>query len=105
MNSVILIGNLTRDPKTAKTSNNTVKCDFTIAVNVGENTSYIPVVAWRKNAENCGQYLKKGNKVAVRGSLQIRNYTNTEGDTKTIAEVVADSVEFLTPKSETTEAK
>jgi single-strand DNA-binding protein len=105
MNKVILIGNLTRDPETTKTPNDVSICKFSIAVNRdysdnegNRETDYFNIVVWRGKAENCGKYLKKGSKVGVVGRLQNRSYEDNEGTKRTITEIVADDVEFLTPK-------
>ena len=106
MNSVILIGNLTRDPEIryAKGNSQTAICNFTIAVNDRrknpqtqeweDNPSFIPVVAFGKQAENCGKYLAKGRKVAVNGKIQTGSYEK-EGRTVYTTQVIANSVEFL----------
>ena len=80
MNKVFLIGNLTRDPEISETNSGVSVCHFGIAVNRnyssgdGERqTDFFNVTAWRGLAENVGKYCKKGNKVAVTGSIQIRN--------------------------------
>ena len=80
MNSVVLIGNLTRDPELryASGGNQTAVCRFTIAVNdgFGENkrTSFIPIVVFGKPAENCDRYLQKGSKVCINGRIQTGSY-------------------------------
>lgn len=58
------------------------------------------MVAWRGLGENCAKYLTKGRKVAVSGTLQTRNYEDKQGNKRTAFEVVADDVEFLTPRGE-----
>ena len=101
MNSVILIGNLARDPELRYSTgmNQTAICNFTVAVNDGygerQQTSFIPIVVFGKQAENCERYLAKGRKVAVNGRIQVRNYTNREGNKVYVTEVVANNVEFL----------
>ncbi|MBP5466948.1 MAG: single-stranded DNA-binding protein, partial [Clostridia bacterium] len=62
-------------------------------------TDFFNIAVWRGRAENCGKYLKKGNKVAVVGSLQNRSYEDKDGIKRNITDVVASEVEFLTPKS------
>lgn len=105
MNKIILIGNLTRDPEMKTIAQGTSVCEFTLAVSrkfksadgtVG--TDFINIVAWRQLADACSKYLSKGKKVCVVGSLQIRNYEAKDGSKRKAAEVVADDVEFLTPK-------
>lgn len=107
MNKCVLVGNLTRDPEHTVTANGISVCRFTIAVNrnytgsSGEREAdFINIVTWRGLADNCGKYLTKGNKVAVSGSIQTRNYEDKEGNKRYSTEVVADDVEFLTPRGE-----
>ena len=107
MNKCVLVGNLTRDPELSTTANGISLCRFSIAVNRsyansnGEREAdFINIVAWRGLAENCGKYLTKGNKVAVSGSIQTRNYEDKDGNKRYATEVVADDVEFLTPRGE-----
>ncbi len=103
LNQVVLIGRLVRDPELKYTAGNGVAvATFTLAVDrpfknaEGEREAdFIPIVTWRKLAENCAQYLKKGSQVAVTGRLQIRSYEDKEGVRRKIAEIVADNVRFL----------
>lgn len=103
MNKVFLIGNLTRDPELSETSTNIAVCRFSIAVNRpyqegGQRVAdYFNIVAWRGQAENCGKYLAKGRKVAIVGVLQNRTYEDRDGNNRTVTEVVANEVEFLSP--------
>jgi len=98
-NKVFLIGNLTRDPELRYTPSGIPVSRFTVAVNrVGskENEAdFIPVVAWRRLAEICGEYLKKGSPVALDGKLQVRSYKGKNGEQKTSVEVVADNMQML----------
>ena len=103
MNSVILIGNLTRDPELRYSTgqNQTAVCRFTVAVNDGfgdrQRTSFIPIVVFGKTAENCDRYLKKGSKVCVNGKIQTGSYEK-DGRTVYTTEVIANNyggVEFL----------
>lgn len=110
MNSVILIGNLTKDPEVNTTPSGINYCSFNIAVKrkfkneAGEyDVDFIPIMAWRTQADNCGKYLKKGSKVAVNGSLQTRTYEAEDGTKRFITEVVANSVEFLNTKTNNSE--
>lgn len=105
MNKVFLIGNLTRDSELTETSSGISLCRFTIAVNRnygsadGERkTDFFNVVAWRGLGENVARYAKKGNKVAVSGSIEMRNYEDSEGVKRVAIDIVAQDVEFLTPK-------
>jgi single-strand DNA-binding protein len=106
MNKVILIGNLTRDPELTETPSGVAVCRFAIAVSRDyanadgtRETDFFNITVWRGRAENCGRYLKKGNKVAVIGSLQNRSYEDKDGVKRTVTDVVANEVEFLTPKN------
>lgn len=108
MNRIILIGNLTKDPELNVTTSGISVCRFTVAVarrfanaDGTRTTDFINIVAWRELAENCNKYLKKGNKCAVSGYLQSRSYENKDGVKVLVWEVVADEVEFLTPKQAT----
>ena len=107
MNKVFLIGNLTRDPESNTVSTGVSVCRFSIAVtrryagaDGNRETDFISIVAWRGLADNCAKYLKKGNKVAVCGTLQTRSYENKEGVKVNVFEIVADEVEFLTTKAQ-----
>ena len=97
MNKVVLIGNLTRDPDVRNTQSGVSVCTFTLAVQsrYKETADFINVVAWRGIAETCGRYLKKGSKVCVCGALQSRSYEARDGSKRTVVEVIADEVEFL----------
>lgn len=105
MNKVILIGNLTRDPELTETPSGVAVCRFAMAIsrdyaNADGNreTDFFNITVWRGKAENCGKYLRKGNKVAICGSLQNRSYEDKDGIKRTVAEIIASEVEFLTPK-------
>ena len=104
MTKVFLIGNLTRDPELTETAAGVPVCRFSVAVNRrvdGEQTAdFYNVTAWRKTAEAVAQYTKKGNKIAVYGDLQIRQYEDRSGIKRTSVDVTAQDVEFLTPKQE-----
>ncbi len=106
MNKVILVGNLTRDPELTETPSGVAVCRFAIAVSRDyasadgtRETDFFNITVWRGRAENCGKYLKKGNKVAVVGSLQTRSYEDKDGIKRNVTDIVASEVEFLTPKS------
>ena len=105
MNKVFLIGNLTRDPELSETNSGIAVCRFSMAVNrrraSGEDsqTDFFNVTAWRGLAETVARYCKKGHKVAVSGTIQIRQYEDRDGQKRTGVDVIADEVEFLTPKS------
>lgn len=106
MNKVFLIGNLTRDPEVTTTASGVNVCRFAIAVNRGyasrdgeRQTDFFNVTAWRELGDRVAQYQKKGNKVAVTGSIQIRNYEDNQGVKRTAVDIIAQDVEFLTPRS------
>ena len=102
MNSVVLIGRLTRDPEVRYTSGSQMAvCTFTIAIDrvsrQGEEkkTDFPRITVFGKQAENCERFLKKGRLVGVQGRLQTGSYTNKDGATVYTTDVVADRVEFL----------
>ena len=102
MNSVVLIGRLTRDPETRYTSGSQMAvCSFTIEIDrvtrQGEEkkTDFPRITVFGKQAENCDRFLKKGRLVGVQGRLQTGSYTNKDGATVYTTDVVADRVEFL----------
>ena len=107
MNKALLVGNLTRDPELTTTPNGISVCRFTVAVqrrfanSDGEREAdFINCVAWRGLADNVAKYVKKGKKVSVVGSIQTRNYEAQDGTKRYITEVIAEDVEFISPRSE-----
>lgn len=108
MNKAIIIGNLTKDPESRVTQSGLSVCSFTVAINrnFGEKkeVDYIPVVTWRGLADNCAKFLAKGRKVGVSGRIQTRSYDANDGTKRYVTEIVADDVEFLTPKNATDSA-
>ena len=105
MNKVILIGNLTRDPELTETSGGVQICRFAIAVSRnyagpdGERkTDFFNCTAWRGLGETVNRYAKKGNKVCVVGSIELRNYEDSQGQKRTAVDIIAQDVEFLTPR-------
>lgn len=107
MNKCHFIGNLCADPELRTTPTGISVCTFRIAVNRrfkdadgNQQTDFIPVTCWRQLADLCGKYLSKGKKVAISGSLQSRSYEDKSGQRRTAYDVVADEVEFLSPKGE-----
>ena len=103
MNQFFFIGNLTKDPEVRTTNAGIKVCNFTIAINRrmknnGEQqTDFFNIVAWRQLAELCERYLSKGKKVAITGSIQMRNYEDKNGIKRTAVDFLADEVEFLSP--------
>ena len=107
MNRVFLIGNLTRDPEFNTTPNGVALCKFSIAVSrrfSQDEADFFNIVTWRATAENCQKFLQKGNKVAIVGSIQTRTYEAQDGTKRTAVDVVADEVQFLTPKGESSQS-
>lgn len=105
MNVTILVGNLTRDPELRMTQSQTAVCSFTLAVTrkyksaSGEREAdFIPCVAWRKTAELINQYVRKGHRLGVVGSIQTRSWDADDGTRRYVTEVVVDEIEFLQPK-------
>ena len=102
INRVNISGNLTRDPELRTTSGGVSVCSFGLAVNRRRKTEGQPdvdffnVSAWRQMGENCARYLRKGSKACVIGTLQIRTYDAQDGTKRTVVDVEASDVEFLT---------
>lgn len=110
MNKVILIGNLSKPPELRTTNNGTSVCTFSIAVNRkykaqdgSQITDFFDIVVWRQLADLCAKWLEKGKKVAVVGELQNRSYDAKDGTKRHVTEIVANEIEFLTPKGESKE--
>ena len=100
MNKVILVGRLAQDPEVRYTASGKAVASFNLAINrfssgQGQNADFIPIVAWEKLAETCGNNLTKGQRVLVDGRLQIHSYEANDGQKRRVAEVVAQSIEFL----------
>ena len=109
LNRVLLIGNLTKDPELRYTPSGTPVANLRLAVNSAfkdqagqrkEDTCFVTVVVWSKQAELCNQYLKKGRLVFIEGRLIYRSW-EAEGKTRSTMEVRADRVQFLGPPSGT----
>lgn len=105
MNKVILIGNLTRDPELTETNSGIKVCRFAIAVTRNytgsdgdRKTDFFNCVAWRGLGETVARYAHKGNKIGVSGSIELRNYEDNEGVKRTAVDIVAQDIEFLTPR-------
>lgn len=104
LNRATLIGNVTRDPEVRTTTQGTNVATFSVATNlrwVGANgerqdkTEYHNVVTWRKLAEICAQYVKKGSKIYIEGRLQTRSWDDAQGQKHWRTEIVADNVILL----------
>jgi single-strand DNA-binding protein len=107
LNKIMLIGNLGRDPELSYLTDGTAVARFSLAVNrtyktasgdKREETEWFNIVAWRSLAERSNQYLRKGSKVYVEGRLTQRKYTDKNGVERTSIEVVANDLQFLSPK-------
>ena len=102
LNNCIIMGRLTRDPELRRTGTGTAVTSFTLAVDRDYNpkdgsekeVDFIDCNAWRSTAEFVNKYFTKGSMAIVSGRLQIRNWTDKEGNKRRNAEIVADSVYF-----------
>lgn len=110
MNKVYLIGNLTRDPELSTTTSGISVCRLSIAVQRRFNNAegnrdvdFFNVSAWRGTADNCAKFLKKGNKIAVSGSIQTRTYDKNDGTKGFSVDIIADEVEFLQSRNDNSE--
>ena len=104
-NKATLIGRLVKDPDVRYTPSGIPVARFTVAINRPvrnkENkpmADFIRVVAWRRLAEICSQYIFKGKLIAVEGRLQVEKYERSEGQKESIYEVVADNIQMLDKK-------
>ena len=108
LNKIFLMGRLTRDPELRRTGSGTAVVSFSLAVDrdfksqSGEKeTDFIDIVAWRNIAEFVSKYFTKGRMAVVEGRLQIRDWTDKEGNKRRSSEVVADSIYFGDSKKDT----
>lgn len=105
INLCVLIGRTTRDIELRRTGNGTAVASFTLAVNRdfktndGQEADFIQCVAWKKTAELLEQYVHKGDRIAVNGSIRSRNYEDSHGRTVYVTEVLVNHVEFLETKN------
>lgn len=107
MNRVFLIGRITKDLELKATPQGKSVCQFTLAVNrkhKNENgeteADFINCIVWDKQAENLVRYQKKGNQIAIEGTIRTRVYVNDKQEKKYITEVLVNSLEYLEPKKE-----
>ena len=107
MNHVSMIGRLTKIPDIRQTNTGKNVCSFTLAVNRrykdaqgNAAADFFSVQAWEKLAELCARYLDKGSKVFISGELRNRSYEAKDGSKRTVTEIIANEVEFLSPKAE-----
>ena len=102
LNHIVLMGRLTRDPELRRTGSGIAVASFRLAVDrdfgpkdgAERETDFIDIVAWRSTAEFVSRFFTKGRMAVVSGRLQMRNWTDKEGNKRTSAEVVADNVYF-----------
>ncbi len=106
INRVVLVGRLTKDPELKYTQGGVAVTRFTLAVNrtftnqQGQREAdFVNCVTWRKQAENTANYLRKGSLAGVEGRIQTSNFEGKDGNRVFMTEVVADSIQFLEPKS------
>jgi single-strand DNA-binding protein len=104
VNNVCLQGRLTRDPELRYTPGGTAVCDFRLASSryyrdsndeQQEETLFVPVTVWGRQAENCGEYLEKGSQAIITGRLQLDEWETDEGENRSQIKVVANNVRFL----------
>jgi len=104
LNKAMIIGNLTRDPEIRSTPSGAAVASFSVATNMiwtdqsgqrQEKVEYHNVVAWRRLAEICGQYLKKGSKVYIEGRLQTRDWTGQDGAKRSRTEIITENMIML----------
>ena len=109
LNKVMLIGNLGADPEVRYTQNGTPVATFRIATTerwkddkgqMQEHTEWHNIVAWRRLAEICGEYLTKGSRVYIEGKLQTRKWEDNNNNTRYTTEIVAREMKMLSPRKE-----
>lgn len=104
MNIAVLMGRLTKSPELKTTPNGVSVTSFSIAVDRGygdnKQTDFINLVAWRQTAEFICKYFTQGSKILVEGSIQTRKYQDSNGNNRTVFEVVANNVHFVDGKKD-----
>lgn len=110
LNRAVIVGRLTRDPDLRYTPNGVAVANFTVAANrpfknqQGEQEAdFINCVAWRNQAENLANYMKKGSLIGVDGRIQTRSYDNKDGNRVFVTEVLTENIQFLEPRSKNEE--
>ena len=105
LNKIMLMGRLARNPELRRTGSGTSVTSFSLACDRDfksqsgdKETDFIEVVAWKNTAEFVSKYFSKGRMAVVEGRLQIRDWTDKDGNKRTTAEVVADNVYFADSK-------
>lgn len=108
LNSINIMGRLTKDPEVKTTSNNVNFCQFTVAVEReygDKKTDFIPCVAWRGTADFIGKYFAKGQMICVEGRMENNPYEGNDGKKRDSWSVNVSSVHFCGSKAETNEPK
>ncbi len=106
MNKVFLIGNISTDIESSTTQSGVTVARFSLAVSRRfakegqDSTDFFNIVCWRQLADICAKNLAKGRKVAVSGSIQIRKYQAQDGSNRQAVDIIADDVEFLSPRGD-----
>lgn len=107
MNTVILIGRLTKDPDVRNTADNLCIASFSVACDRGRDregndrgADYPRIKVFGRQAENCGKYLRKGSQVAIRGRINTGSYTDKDGNKVYTTDVTAEQVQFLGSKKD-----
>ena len=103
LNKVILMGNLTKDPKNSSIMSGSAVCEFSIAINrkytvngqEKEEVCFVDIVVWGRQADSCGKYLHKGSTVFVEGRLKTDSWEDKEGNKRSRLRVTADRVQFI----------
>lgn len=102
LNRVMLGGNLTRDPETRSTPGGSVICEFGLAINRKlkdkNETCFVSVTVWGKQAEACGKYLSKGSNVYIEGRLVFEQWEDRSGGKRNTLKVTADNVQFISSR-------
>ena len=107
LNTIVIMGRLTRDPELRRTGNGVAVASFTVAVDRdfakdgNKETDFIECVAWRQTGEFVSKFFTKGKMIVVKGRLQIRSWTDKDGNKRKTAEVVADNCYFAESKRDT----
>lgn len=109
MNSINLIGRITKDPEVKLTQNSTKYCRFCIAVDgIKDKEGNIPAdfidcIAWSKSAELIGKYFRRGSRIGINGRLHTTTFETDGGEKRKFCEVVVNSIDFIDKKSESTD--
>ncbi len=111
LNVAVLMGRLVADPELRHTANDVSVTSFTVAVDrsyvkagADRQADFIDVVAWRNTADFVCKYFRKGQLIAVQGSIQTRTYTDKDGNKRKAVEIVADNVHFAEPKRDNSQS-